>query len=264
MDIDQEDDFVEFQCCVAVCPMNGSASSVNTPSNAQCHPSTPSNASPHPPIQYPTIHCAFPRTTSTNNPTVSWNWGSGHPGGVAAEVKEGDVSVVSNRGNKITKHGEEGNPAVHIERSGNDVVKKANELTVDKKGSGSNGTSSKSEEKKDDAEEEEDKDDEEEEEEEDKDDEKEAQAGDKRKADEKADKAGEKKTEAKKGEDAKKQKTANGTAKKANGEEKKKPGRPKAADGEKKEKKEKKPAKEKKVPATGQAARKTRSQGKAE
>lgn len=37
------------------------------------------------------------------------------------------MTVVSHRGNEITKHGEEGNPAVHVERSGNDVVKKASE-----------------------------------------------------------------------------------------------------------------------------------------
>ena len=31
------------------------------------------------------------------------------------------MTVVSHRGNEITKHGEEGNPAVHVERSGNDL-----------------------------------------------------------------------------------------------------------------------------------------------
>jgi len=185
---------------------------------------------------------------------VSWTWNGAHPSGTAAEVKAGDVTVTSHRGNDITKTGTQNNPAVHIERSGNDVVKTVSELKVEQKASSqkedgtwdnSNGASSsdKKEEPK-------------------KDDEKkdngvngeEAQAGDKRKADEKADasaKEAEKPAEEEK--DAKKQKTTNGTA--ANGE-KKKTGRPKGANGAKKEKKA--------PPRTGTAARKTRSQGKAD
>ncbi|KKY26721.1 putative hmg-i hmg-y dna-binding conserved site [Phaeomoniella chlamydospora] len=68
---------------------------------------------------------------------VSWNWGSGHPGGEVAEKKtQGEVSIKSHRGNTIKKIAEPDNPAVHIARSGNDVVKKASELHVDKKGGG--------------------------------------------------------------------------------------------------------------------------------
>merc|ERR1712098_1027677 len=150
---------------------------------------------------------------------VSWSWGSGQPSGTAAEVKAGDVTVVSHRGNEITKHGEEGNPAVHVERSGNDVVKKASELKVESHGSKSNGTSSepkKDDEKKEDKKQEEEKQEEKKADDknaDDKEDESsEAQAGDKRKADEKADADAEKKAEDKSGEDAKKQKTSNGTA----------------------------------------------------
>ncbi|KAI1343683.1 hypothetical protein F5Y15DRAFT_174357 [Xylariaceae sp. FL0016] len=67
---------------------------------------------------------------------VSWNWGGGAPGGTVAEKKhDGPVEIKSKRGNTIKKKGEPNNPAVHIERSGNDVVKKASELTVEEKGS---------------------------------------------------------------------------------------------------------------------------------
>ncbi|KAF2023869.1 hypothetical protein EK21DRAFT_15740, partial [Setomelanomma holmii] len=65
---------------------------------------------------------------------VSWSWGSGQPGGKVAEVKEqGEIAIESNRGNTIKKNASPDNPAVHIERSGNDVVKRASELQVDKK-----------------------------------------------------------------------------------------------------------------------------------
>lgn len=68
--------------------------------------------------------------------TVSWNWGGGAPGGKVAETKEhGEIAIQSKRGNTIKKHAEPGNPAVHIERSGNDVVKRASELNVEEKAS---------------------------------------------------------------------------------------------------------------------------------
>jgi hypothetical protein len=73
---------------------------------------------------------------------VSWSWGSGQPGGKVAEVKEqGEIAIESNRGNTIKKNASPDNPAVHIERSGNDVVKRASELQVDSKAEGTNGTS---------------------------------------------------------------------------------------------------------------------------
>jgi hypothetical protein len=70
---------------------------------------------------------------------VSWNWNGSHPSGIVGDVKAGEVSVTSQRGNEIKKTGEENNPAVRIERSGNDVVKTADELTVEKKGEGPDG-----------------------------------------------------------------------------------------------------------------------------
>jgi Hypervirulence associated proteins TUDOR domain len=78
---------------------------------------------------------------------VSWNWGGGAPGGKVAETKEhGDIAIQSKKGNTIKKKAEPGNPAVHVEHSGNNVVKKASELNVEEKAS----SSSKKREHKDD------------------------------------------------------------------------------------------------------------------
>ncbi|OQO10733.1 hypothetical protein B0A48_04033 [Cryoendolithus antarcticus] len=78
---------------------------------------------------------------------VSWSWGSGQPGGTAAEVaKEGEISITSKKGNEIKKKASPDNPAVHIERPGNDVVKRASELQVDEKGSSSKGGAEKKDE----------------------------------------------------------------------------------------------------------------------
>ncbi|OAP63318.1 hypothetical protein AYL99_02545 [Fonsecaea erecta] len=71
---------------------------------------------------------------------VTWNWGGGKPGGTVAEKKtEGEVAITSKRGNKVKKNAEPNNPAVHIERSGQDVVKKASELQVEEKANGDTG-----------------------------------------------------------------------------------------------------------------------------
>ncbi|OTB00326.1 hypothetical protein M426DRAFT_324374 [Hypoxylon sp. CI-4A] len=66
---------------------------------------------------------------------VSWNWGGGAPGGTVAETKDhGAIEIKSKRGNTIKKKADPSNPAAHIERSGNDVVKRSSELTVEEKG----------------------------------------------------------------------------------------------------------------------------------
>lgn len=146
----------------------------------------------------------------------------------------------------------ESNPAVHIARSGNDVVKTASELHVDKK-SEQNGSSAPSEEEKE--EKKEDSITEKKEESNEIQDAEEAQPGDKRKADEKADDKKEPEEPAAKEPDGKKQKTINGDSATPN-PLKKGPGRPKGAGGDKKA-----PKKEKKIPRVGTAARQTRSQG---
>ncbi|RYP25704.1 hypothetical protein DL768_011399 [Monosporascus sp. mg162] len=68
---------------------------------------------------------------------VSWKWGSGAPEGTVAERKdEGEIAIKTQRGNMVKKNADPDNPAVRIERSGNDVVKRASELTVEQKASG--------------------------------------------------------------------------------------------------------------------------------
>lgn len=67
---------------------------------------------------------------------VSWGWNGSKPEGQASEVKEGEVTVTSKRGNEISETGDASDPAVHIERSGNDVVKLASELDIEKKANG--------------------------------------------------------------------------------------------------------------------------------
>lgn len=201
---------------------------------------------------------------------MSWNWNSNQPSGTVGEVKADEVTVINHRGNQISKTGDESNPAVRIEQSGNDVVKKASELKIDEKAPGTSETEEKKEEtataqlngankenkegndtaqKPSESKEKED----------------EAKTGEKRKADGQVD-ANENETPAQAGEaekeddeqDAKKQKTANGAANGAANESKKPAGRPKP-NGEKKIV----PKKQKRVPVIGKSERKTRSQGAA-
>lgn len=49
--------------------------------------------------------------------------------------QEGEIAIETKRGNTVKRNAEPDNPAVHVERSGNDVVKRASELKVDKKAS---------------------------------------------------------------------------------------------------------------------------------
>lgn len=73
--------------------------------------------------------------------TVSWTYGGSHPSGEVAEKKEeGEVAIQSKRGNTIAKAAEPDNPAVHVTRPGNDVVKNQDELQVEeKRADGDNG-----------------------------------------------------------------------------------------------------------------------------
>ncbi|KAK0513480.1 hypothetical protein JMJ35_004466 [Cladonia borealis] len=169
---------------------------------------------------------------------ASWNWNGSAPSGEVAEKKtEGEVAIQSKRGNTIKKDAKPNDPAIHLARPGNDVVKNQSELQVEEKKSGDDGK---------------------EDEKEDKDDEgangeaQSAKKGEKRKAEDDAEGDGEgakkargrpkgaapKKAEPK----AKKEKAAKPTA--ATNGEKKSRGRPKGAGSggltkEKKEKKEK-------------------------
>ncbi|KAL8950499.1 MAG: hypothetical protein Q9222_003463 [Ikaeria aurantiellina] len=68
---------------------------------------------------------------------VSWAYGGGRPGGEVAEKKdEGEIAIQSKRGNTIKRNAEPENPAVHVTRPGNDVVKRQSELDVEEKTGG--------------------------------------------------------------------------------------------------------------------------------
>ncbi|KAL1873424.1 hypothetical protein VTK73DRAFT_1015 [Phialemonium thermophilum] len=71
---------------------------------------------------------------------VSWKWGRGAPAGTVVETKQdGEIAIQTSRGNTVKRNASENNPAVRIERSGNEVVKRASELTIDKKADRSEG-----------------------------------------------------------------------------------------------------------------------------
>ncbi|KAF3067261.1 hypothetical protein GL218_08596 [Daldinia childiae] len=72
---------------------------------------------------------------------VSWNWGNGTPGGTVAETKDqGAIEIKTQHGNTVKRKADASNPAVRIERSGNDVVKRASELTTEEKKKGGRGS----------------------------------------------------------------------------------------------------------------------------
>lgn len=60
---------------------------------------------------------------------VSWKWGAGQPTGTVEDVVDGDASITTNKGNSVSRHGDEENPAVKIKASsGNHAIKLASEL----------------------------------------------------------------------------------------------------------------------------------------
>ena len=56
-------------------------------------------------------------------------------------AKEGEIAIQSNKGNTIKKNADPDDPAVHVSRQGNDVVKRAHELEVEEKADKSVGKS---------------------------------------------------------------------------------------------------------------------------
>ncbi|ROV89289.1 hypothetical protein VSDG_09103 [Cytospora chrysosperma] len=60
--------------------------------------------------------------------TVSWNWGSGHPHGVVLDVKEGDATITTKRGNKVSRKGNPDDPAVILDAGKSKAIKLAHEL----------------------------------------------------------------------------------------------------------------------------------------
>lgn len=60
---------------------------------------------------------------------VSWKWGTSEPTGIVAEMKTEGKLEIETKGKLVHKNADPSNPAVHVERAGNDVVKRASELT---------------------------------------------------------------------------------------------------------------------------------------
>jgi len=68
---------------------------------------------------------------------VSWKWGSSKPSGEVGEVSKKDaISIGTANGNTVTRKADAEDPAVHVAREGNDVVKRAHELTIEEKANG--------------------------------------------------------------------------------------------------------------------------------
>ncbi|KUI65503.1 hypothetical protein VM1G_01187 [Cytospora mali] len=69
---------------------------------------------------------------SNNGPkigeTVSWNWGSGHPHGKVLDVKEGDATITTKRGNQVSRKGNTEDPAVILDAGKSKAIKLAHEL----------------------------------------------------------------------------------------------------------------------------------------
>ena len=60
--------------------------------------------------------------------TVSWSWGNGQASGKVVETHEDDVTKTI-KGNEVTRHGSEDNPAILIEQDdGTQVLKLESEV----------------------------------------------------------------------------------------------------------------------------------------
>lgn len=98
---------------------------------------------------YTSIQCynVFWTLNANTSLTASWNWNGSTPSGEVAEKKtEGEVSIQSKRGNTIKKAAQPNDPAIHLARPGNDVVKNQSELHVDERKSGDGEEAEKKEE----------------------------------------------------------------------------------------------------------------------
>ena len=51
-----------------------------------------------------------PKTGSKLTTVVSWNWGSGHPDGTVAEVKEQGELLIESKGKEVKKNASPDNP----------------------------------------------------------------------------------------------------------------------------------------------------------
>ncbi|PTB69005.1 hypothetical protein BBK36DRAFT_1192748 [Trichoderma citrinoviride] len=60
--------------------------------------------------------------------TVSWNWGQGQPEGKVKEVNPDETTVTTKKGSKVTRKGNEEDPAVVLDTGKTDAVKLSHEL----------------------------------------------------------------------------------------------------------------------------------------
>lgn len=60
---------------------------------------------------------------------VSWKYGGGNPEGTVAEIKTSGELAIETKGKQVKVNASEENPAVHVARDGNDVVKRESALT---------------------------------------------------------------------------------------------------------------------------------------
>ncbi|KAL7817172.1 hypothetical protein V8C26DRAFT_399578 [Trichoderma gracile] len=60
--------------------------------------------------------------------TVSWNWGQGQPEGKVKEVNPDETTVQTKKGSKVTRKGDEEDPAVVLDTGKTDAVKLNHEL----------------------------------------------------------------------------------------------------------------------------------------
>ncbi|KAM3556806.1 hypothetical protein MY1884_004864 [Beauveria asiatica] len=60
--------------------------------------------------------------------TVSWNWGNGQPKGKVLDVKEDKATITTKRGNKVSRDGDENDPAVILDTGKSKAIKANHEL----------------------------------------------------------------------------------------------------------------------------------------
>lgn len=59
---------------------------------------------------------------------VAWKWGGGMAEGHVQEVSTDKMTRETKKGVEVTRNGDKSNPALYIERDGNNVVKKQSEV----------------------------------------------------------------------------------------------------------------------------------------
>jgi len=97
-----------------------------------------------------TLEAIFQHSCGLNErDPVEWKWGGGKPSGVVEEIKTDGQLEIKSKGKMVHKNASPENPAVHVGREGNDVVKRMSELeTIGDGGGESQGKEGSGEETK--------------------------------------------------------------------------------------------------------------------